>query len=73
VTVAAPELTLRASGIARRRTEKERAEASFLWERRRRRRILDVRGAVLQEEMAEQRFFVPPDPTKAAAIQRTSQ
>jgi hypothetical protein len=72
VTVAAPELTLRASGIARRR-EKERAEASFLWERRRRRRILDVRGAVLQEEMAEQRFFVPPDPTKAAAIQRTSQ
>jgi hypothetical protein len=30
---------LRASGIARRRTEKERAEAFFLCERRRRRRI----------------------------------
>jgi hypothetical protein len=34
-----PKLTLRASGIARRRTENERAEAPFLCERRRRRRI----------------------------------
>ena len=39
---------------------------------RRRRRILDVRAADLQEEMAKQRFSVPPDPTKTAAIQRTS-
>jgi hypothetical protein len=45
---------------------------SFLRERRRR-RILDVRAADLQEEMAEQRFSVPPDPTKTAATQRTSQ
>jgi hypothetical protein len=42
-------------------------------ERRRSRRILDVRAADLQEEMAEQRFSVPPDPTKTAAAQRTSQ
>jgi len=34
---------------------------------------LDVRAADLQEEMAEQRFSVPPDPTKTAATQRTSQ
>ncbi len=33
----------------------------------------DVRAADLQEEMAEQRFSVPPDPTKTAATQRTSQ
>jgi hypothetical protein len=39
-----PKLTLGASGIARRRTEKERAEASFLCERRRR-RIRDARAA----------------------------
>ena len=39
----------------------------------RRRRILDVRAAELQEEMAEQRSSVPPDPTKTAATQRTSQ
>ena len=51
----------------------ERAEALFLCERRRSRRILDVRAADLQEEMAEQRFSVPPDPTKTAATQRTSQ
>jgi hypothetical protein len=58
---------LRASVIARRRTEEERAEAYFLGERRRRRRILDVRAADLQEEMAEQRFSVPSAPTKTAA------
>jgi hypothetical protein len=34
---------------------------------------LDVRAADLQEEMAEQRFSVPPDPTKTAATERTSQ
>ena len=47
----------------------ERAEAFFLCERRRRRRILDVRAADLQEELAEQRFSVPPAPTKTAATQ----
>jgi hypothetical protein len=31
------------------------------------RRILDVRAADLQEEMAEQRFSVPSAPTKTAA------
>jgi hypothetical protein len=36
-----------------------------------RRRVLDVRAVDLQEEMAEQRFSVPSDPTKAAVIQRT--
>jgi hypothetical protein len=36
------------------------------------RRILDVRAADLQEEMAEQRFSVPSAPTKTAATQRTS-
>ena len=36
-------------------------------------RASDVRAADLQEEMAEQRFSVPPDPTKTAATQRTSQ
>jgi hypothetical protein len=36
-------------------------------ERRRSRRIRDVRAADLQEEMAEQRFSVPPGPTKTAA------
>jgi hypothetical protein len=51
----------------------EGAEASFLCERRRRRRILDVRAADLQEEMAEQRFSVPSAPTKTAATKRTSQ
>jgi hypothetical protein len=45
----------------------------FLCERRRSRRILDVRAAELQEEVAEQRFSVPPFPTKTAAPQRTSQ
>jgi hypothetical protein len=49
---------------ARRRREQRRC---FLCERQRRRRILDVRAADLEEEMVEQRFFVPPDPTKAAA------
>jgi hypothetical protein len=39
----------------------------LLCERRRSRRILDVRAADLQEEMAEQRFSVLPDPTKTAA------
>jgi hypothetical protein len=34
---------------------------------------LDVRAADLQEELEEQRFSVPPDPPKTAAIQRTSQ
>ena len=33
----------------------------------------DVRAAGLQEEMAAQRFSVPPDPTKTAATERTSQ
>jgi hypothetical protein len=47
-------------------------ERSLLCERRRRRRILDVRAADLQEEMAEQRFSVPSAPTKTAATQRTS-
>ena len=49
------------------------ASRSFLCERRRRRRTLDVRAADLQEEMAEQRFSVPSAPTKTAATQRTSQ
>ena len=47
--------------------------AFFLCERRRSRRILDVRAADLQEEMAEQRFSVPSAPTKTATTQRTSQ
>jgi hypothetical protein len=50
----------------------ERAEVFFLCARRRRRRILDVRTADLQKDMAGQRFSVPPDPTKMAATQRTS-
>ena len=33
----------------------------------------DVRAAVLEEEMAEQRSSVPAAPTKTAATQRTSQ
>ena len=37
------------------------------------RRIPDIRAADLQEEMAEQRFFVPTAPTKTAATQRASQ
>jgi hypothetical protein len=37
------------------------------------RRVHDVRAADLQEEMAGQHFFVPPDPTKTAATRRTSQ
>jgi len=53
-------------------SEEEGAEAFFLSERRRSRRILDVRAADLQEEMAEQRFSVPPDLTKTAATERTS-
>ncbi len=51
---------------------REQAEAFFLCERRRG-GSLDVRAADLQEEMAEQRFSVAPDPTKTAATQRTSQ
>jgi hypothetical protein len=39
---------------------------------RRRHQLPDVRAADLQEEMAEQRFPVPPDPTKTAATERTS-
>jgi uncharacterized protein YqfA (UPF0365 family) len=62
---------LRASEIARRRTEEERAEALFLCERRRRWRILDVRAADLEEE-TEQRLSVPSALTKTAATQRTS-
>ena len=38
-----------------------------------RRRIREVRAADLHEEMAEQCFSVPPDPTKTAACWRTSQ
>jgi hypothetical protein len=45
----------------------------FVCEQRRRRRIRDVRAADLQEEMAEQRSSVSPDPTKTAATKRTSQ
>ena len=45
------------------RSERRR---SFLCERRRRRRTPDVRAADLQEETAEQRFSVPPAPTKTA-------
>jgi hypothetical protein len=41
----------------------ERSEPSDAGDRRTR----DVRAADLQEEMAEQRFSVPPDPTKTAA------
>jgi hypothetical protein len=37
-------------------------------EERRRHQLLDVRAADLQEEVAKQRFSVPPDPTKTAAI-----
>ena len=59
--------------IARRRAEKERAEAFLLCERRRHRRIPDVRAADLQEEMMEQRSSVPSSPTKTVATQRTSQ
>ena len=44
-----------------------------VWERRRSRRVLDVRAADLQEEMAEQRIIVSPGPTKTAATRRTSQ
>jgi hypothetical protein len=33
----------------------------------------DVRAAVLEDEMAEQRFSVSASPTKTAATQRTSQ
>jgi hypothetical protein len=71
-----PDLSkLRASEIARRRTEEERAEVFFPLRPAppRRRRIREVRAADLQEEMAEQRFSVPPDPTKTAASWRTSQ
>ena len=62
---------LRASEIARRRTEAERAETLFLCKRRRRRRILDVRAADLQEELTEQRFSVPSALMKTAVTQRT--
>ena len=40
-------------------------------EERRRHQLPDVRAADLQEEMAEQRFSVPPDPTKTVATERT--
>jgi hypothetical protein len=36
-------------------------------------RIPDVRAADLQEELAEQRFYVSPATTKTAATRRTSQ
>ncbi len=45
----------------------------FVPEWRRSRRTLDVRAADLQEEMAEQRSYVPSAPTKTAATKRTSQ
>jgi hypothetical protein len=45
----------------------------FLCERRRSRRILDVRAADLQEKMAEQRFSVPSASAEDGGIQRTSQ
>ena len=44
----------------------------FFLRERRRRRILHVRAADLQEEMAEQRFSVRSAPTKTAATRRTS-
>jgi hypothetical protein len=56
----------RESGVAAWRRSDERR--SFLSERGRQRRILDVRAADLQEEMAEQRSSVPPNTTKTAAI-----
>ena len=52
---------------ARRRSERRRCE------RRSRGGFRDVRAAVLEEEMTEQRFSVPAAPTKTAAIKRTSQ
>ena len=52
--------------------EKERAEAFFLGERRRRRRVLDVPAADLQEEMAEQRFSVFDSSDEDGGAQRTS-
>jgi hypothetical protein len=48
-----------------RKSEERRCSLS---KRRRQRRLLDVRAADLQEEMAEQRSSVPPDTTKTAAI-----
>jgi hypothetical protein len=66
-------LELRASRNCAAVGEEKGAEAFFLCERRRTRRIRDVRAADLQEEMAGQRFSVPLDPTKTAATQRTSQ
>jgi hypothetical protein len=54
------------------REQSEQSNTAFR-EERRRRRILDVRAADPQEEMAEQRFCVPSAPTKTAATQRTSQ
>jgi hypothetical protein len=50
----------------------EGGDVLFVPEGPRSRRIRDVRAADLQEEMAEQRFSVPPGP-KTAATQRTSQ
>ena len=55
-----PDLDLEAAGVG-----KSRAAAQ--------RRIREVRAADLQEEMAEQCFSVPSDPTKTAASWRTSQ
>ena len=55
--------------VARSSAARRRA---ILCERRRTRRLRDVRAADLQEEMAEQRVPVPADPTKTAATQRTS-
>jgi hypothetical protein len=45
----------------------EPADTLLVGERRRKRRLPDVRAADLQEEMTQQRFSVPPDPTKTAA------
>jgi len=50
----------------------ERADTLFVCERRRSRRILDVRAADLQEERRNN-ASVPSAPTKTAATQRTSQ
>jgi len=67
------------SRIARRRAEEERADTLFSSARadevaglQARSAPAMFRAADLQEDMAEQRFSVPPDPTKTAATQRTS-
>jgi hypothetical protein len=58
--------------IARRARRRSAQTRRFVCERRRPRRILDVRAADLQEKLTEQRFSDPPAPTKTAATQRTS-